>query len=72
MVCGGLGARERALASELGSGQLSRGGAAVGSLVITRRLQVTRCGFQVVWEEGVTDNARKVNNSQVMPSRASQ
>lgn len=54
-------------------GQLGRGEATVGGRetpdVITKRHEVARYGFQVIWEEGVGDNARKVSRSQTIASQ---
>lgn len=55
------------------TGSLGRGEATVGARetpgVITKRHKVARSGFQVIWEEGVRDNARKVSRSQAIASQ---
>lgn len=54
-------------------GQLGRGEATVGGRetpgVITKRHEVARYGFQVIWEDGLRDNARKVSRSQAIASQ---
>lgn len=60
---GCLGAREGALQSDRSLVSSTEEGTAG---VMTKRHEGARCSFQVVWEEGVTENARRVNRSQVM------